>query len=166
MSFPWPCQVPQHRSPKILRFFHSSRCYQFCFVWFWFFWCYLAILLIFPIPEDRSLVGLCLSLPLTWLRLIKCLLSDSKDDSFLLQHPKKECCFHQVSTASPSPQRHHRYFQQEVSSLSGQVLLELQRQNLEFVAQAKEGTIGHEIPTPQSRKTRNLKADQRSSLSS
>lgn len=47
-------------------------------------WCYLAILLIFRIPEDRSLVGLCSALPLTWLRLLKSLLSDSKDDSFLL----------------------------------------------------------------------------------
>lgn len=34
MSFPWPCQVPWHRSPKILCFFHSSCCYWFCFGWF------------------------------------------------------------------------------------------------------------------------------------
>lgn len=36
MSFPWPCQAPQHRSPKILCFFHSSHCFWFCLVWFGF----------------------------------------------------------------------------------------------------------------------------------
>lgn len=65
--------------------------------------------------------------------------------------PKERMLFSRGQHSKPQPPKASQVLSAGSFIFVWPGALELLRRNLEFVAQAKEGTIGHEIPTPQSR---------------